>query len=259
MIIATLNLNGETFFSINRRPRLPQSLFNIDKIKKKLTHLICKGIRKLLDKDIYDVIAIQELVNITKIKDEIAREVSKKGYKLLLPEIGARAHFTVGFIVRKNMKATLFNDEDSKENDLPKNRCAILGLEDKEKQYYIVNWHVNNYKISVQKADGNVILLGDMNADTKDQCSENYGKNSEFLDRINKEGYTYVGEDKDYTWTSNGIEKKLDHIFLSNTLFSNISASSEIKTTKDDTVNYYYDEDNGFTDHSMLVMEIKDL
>ena len=60
--IATLNLNGETWWSINRRPRLPQKLFNIQYIKKELTKSCIIRLGEILKKEDYDVIAVQELV-----------------------------------------------------------------------------------------------------------------------------------------------------------------------------------------------------
>ena len=44
--IATLNLNGETYWSINKRPRLPQNMFNIQEIKEKLLKLQKDGLAK---------------------------------------------------------------------------------------------------------------------------------------------------------------------------------------------------------------------
>ena len=60
--IATINLNGETWSSINRRPRLPQKLYDIQHIKEELTKSTKEGIKKILECDIYDIIAVQELV-----------------------------------------------------------------------------------------------------------------------------------------------------------------------------------------------------
>ena len=60
--IATINLNGETWSSINRRPRLPQKLYDIQHIKEELTKSTKEGIKIILEKDIYDIIAVQELV-----------------------------------------------------------------------------------------------------------------------------------------------------------------------------------------------------
>lgn len=46
--IATLNLNGETWFAINHSPRLPEKLFSIQSIKKELTDLTIEGLKNLL-------------------------------------------------------------------------------------------------------------------------------------------------------------------------------------------------------------------
>ena len=64
-------MNGETWSSINRRPRLPQKLYDIQHIKEELTKSTKEGIKIILEKDIYDIIAVQELVFSEKERAEI--------------------------------------------------------------------------------------------------------------------------------------------------------------------------------------------
>lgn len=47
----------------------------------------------------------------------------------------------------------------------------------------------------------------------------------------------------------NGVEKQLDHIYLS----KKYSTNNSNKISVDDNVNFYYNPQEGFTDHSMLI------
>lgn len=257
--IATLNLNGETWRSINRRPRLPQKLFNIQSIKEELTNLTKTGLENLLKGGEYDVIAIQELIYSTKEREDIKTTIEKVTdennqtlYELLLPNnLGGHEHFTVGFIVKKRFCANLINENkiNNSENILVKNRIAVLELTINKKKYSIINMHVNNHKIDIPTATENKILLGDMNACTEYQATDKKAVNNDFLTKIVDAGWVEVevdGED-DYTWESNDVERKLDHIYIYRD-----SQKAEVKKE----VNFYYDEANGFTDHSMLVVTL---
>lgn len=108
--IATLNLNGETFWSINRRPRLPQDLFNIKEIKEALVDKIKDGLENILNNDTndtYDIIAIQELVYISDYYNDIKDVIEENGYQLIIPKELKNTHFTVGFIVKNDIKAVI--------------------------------------------------------------------------------------------------------------------------------------------------------
>ncbi len=253
--IATLNFNGETFWSINRRPRLPQKFFDIMKIKEKLIALIETELGGILEGKSYDIIAIQELINSSKEKDKIEKIIKKHGYILMTPEVDSNTHFTVGFIVKDNKfkKSIIKKCIGCPGNILSKNRVAILDIIIKDKEYSIINMHVNNHKICIPASDGNVILLGDLNACNNSQSSDGKGCNSEFLSEITK-SYDAMdinnGNQNNYTWKSNGRERKLDHIFVSKQF-----NGFEIKSVeKIDSVNFFYDKEKGFTDHSMIVM-----
>ena len=135
--IATLNLNGETWLSINRRPRLPQNLFSIQSIKNELTNMTKTGLENLLKGGEYDVIAIQELIYSEKERNAIKEAIEgvkdgdKQLYKLLLPNnLGGHTHFTVGFIVKEQLCADLKNENQEKnsKNFLGKNRISVLEL-----------------------------------------------------------------------------------------------------------------------------------
>lgn len=249
--IATLNLNGETWFSINRRPRLPQKLFSIQSIKNELTNLTKTGLENLLKGGEYDVIAIQELIysqnerNAIKTAIEGVTDASNKQvYKLLLPNnLAGNTHFTVGFIVKEQLCAELKNENQEK------NRISVLELIINEKKYSIINMHVNNHNIAIPCVTGNTILLGDMNACTENQTTDKKAVNDDFLTRIVEAGWGEIGGNDNYTWISNNVKRKLDHIYICNG-----SQKEERKIVEVNTkVNFYYDEENGFTDHSMLV------
>lgn len=249
MNLATLNLNGETFFSINRRPRLPESIFNIKSIKEKLSNLTQEGLNNVLakaDLDI-DILAVQEFVNSKKERDEIERVIENAEYKLMVPELNGNIHFVTGFIVRKKYidKCTVENGPLVKE--LANNRKAFLKFKDDNINFSIFNVHVNNHTITIP--DESTILLGDMNACKSNQISNQKGIHEDFIKAIEHK-YDAVGQEgKYYTWTSNGVEKQLDHIYLS----KKYSTNNSNKISVDDNVNFYYNPQEGFTDHSMLI------
>lgn len=256
--IATLNLNGETWFAINHRPRLPEKLFSIQSIKKELTDLTIEGLKNLLKDGKYDVIAIQELIYSKKERNAIIKKAiedvkdasNEKLYTLLLPDgLDEHTHFTVGFIVKKQLEAKLKKrkSEESSDNGLVKNRIVILELPINGKKYSIINMHVNNHNIVVQRDSENTILLGDMNACTDKQSTDEKALNNNFLESIVNAGWCEIGSNDNYTWKSNNVERKLDHIYICK------DAQKENREEVINEVNFYYDEKNGFTDHSMLV------
>lgn len=150
--IATLNLNGETFWSINRRPRLPQDLFNIEKIKKALVDKIIIGLNNILNNGTYDIIAIQELVYISDYYNDIKDVIEENGYQLIIPEnLGKNTHFTVGFIFKDD------EDEDEDEdivienipiennvllNEIPMNKIICYKYTKNGTSYEILNVHL---------------------------------------------------------------------------------------------------------------------
>lgn len=260
MKIATLNLNGGTYKSINCRPRLPEDLFDIMKIKESLINRAKAGLGKILENQDLDIIAIQELVYSQAEKNALKKIVEEKGYRLIIPKVDGRTHFTVGFIVKNdsNIDCVTLCDEES----LSSNRLAILDFKKNKIQYSIVNMHVKDHNIAIPNPEGNVILLGDMNAFTGEQSTGKIPANSEFLNKImlSNNKYIELGKDEDYTWISNNEKKKLDHIFISETLLKCIDEFKYTPiVTKDDSVNFYDDKGKkkGFTDHSMLILEFR--
>lgn len=255
MNIATLNLNGETFFSINRRPRLPESIFNIKSIKEKLSNLTKNGLNNVLAKADWDIdiLAVQEFVNSKKERDEIERDIEKAGYKLMVPELNGNIHFVTGFIVRKKYIDKCTVENGPLEKELANNRKAFLKFEDDNINFSIFNVHVNNHTINIP--DTSTILVGDMNACKSNQTSNQKGINEKFIEDI-EHNYDAVGQEgKHYTWTSNGIEKQLDHIYLSKKYGTNNSNKISVA----DNVNFYYEPLEGFTDHSMLIWNFGEL
>lgn len=252
-------MNGETWWSINRRPRLPQKLFNIQYIKEKLTESSVIRLDEILKEEEYDVIAIQELVYSVKERERIKKTIEnikdvhgKPLYELFLPlNLNGNVHFTVGYIAKKELNATLNNI--SSENNLSINRIAKLKFSIQDNEYSIINMHVNKYDIDIPSVDKNTILLGDMNACSEEQTTDNKAVNAEFLKKISNAGWLEVSEPGHiYTWKSNGVEKKLDHIYVCRGLTKN----KKIENKVDATVNFYYDK-KGFTDHSMLKIDLK--
>ena len=257
--IATLNLNGETWWSINRRPRLPQKLFNIQYIKKELTKSCIIRLGEILKKEDYDVIAVQELVYSKKEREKIKTAIEKikdvngkQLYELFLPKnLKGSVHFTVGYIAKKKLNATLNNI--SSENNLSNNRIAKLKFTIHDNEYSIINMHVNKHDIDIPSVNKNTILLGDMNACSEEQTTDNKAVNAGFLEKINNAGWLEVRETGQiYTWKSNGVEKKLDHIYV----YRDFASHKSIENKVDSTVNFYYDK-RGFTDHSMLTITLE--
>lgn len=145
-------------------------------------------------------------------------------------------------------------------NSLAMNREATLEFEINGVSYSMINLHVNDYDISFLKPEGNVILLGDMNACTEKQSKENIEANKEFLDKILEVKYVELGQDHDYTWKNTKHERKLDHIFVSEKIAESIEVTKySSAVTKDDSVNFYYEKGKkeGFTDHSMLILDLE--
>lgn len=90
-----------------------------------------------------------------------------------------------------------------------------------------------------------------MNACTENQATDNKAINVKFLKRIKNKGWIEVESNEPiYTWKSNGIEKKLDHIYI----YKDLDNQQSIVTSAEPAVNFYYNQ-SGFTDHTMLVIE----
>lgn len=260
MKVATLNLNGATIGTINRRPRLSEELFNIQKIKESLIERTKFGLEKILEKKDIDIIAIQELINSQAEKNVLKQIIEDKDYRLIIPEISGYTKFTVGFIVKKDsiIIENIAHDEELK--SFFKNRAAILDFKIDGESYSIINLHINNHNVSIPNLEGNVILLGDLNAFTHKQSVDKKEVNKEFLDKITSENYVELGKDTDYTWKNSDKQRKLDHIFISEKLAESIDVTKySSAVTKDDSVNFYYEngEKEGFTDHSMLILDLE--
>lgn len=278
--IATLNLNGETFWSINRRPRLPQDLFNIKEIKKALVRKIKKGLKNILNNDNYDIIAIQELVYISDYYNDIKDVIEENGYQLIIPEKLKNTHFTVGFIVKKGIKPKNTPIENNELlNEIPKNKIICCKFTKNEISYEILNVHLTKHTEDIKNAlldflssnnndNNNVIriLLGDFNAynnEQKDDKVQNCN-NAYFINDLMKNDFrkNYESTNKNYTFWATGW-KKLDHIFISG---KNIDVKEiDVEETVNNNVNFYpignetenaLNNNKGFTDHSMLIADI---
>lgn len=264
--IATLNLNGETFWSINKRPRLPRDLYDIKKIKNELCKKIIEGLDKILEEGKIDIIAIQELICIEKYKNQIETIVNKYNYKLKIPkDLRQKTHFTVGFIIKNDIKTADIVEYEGTEISV--NKKILLSCEINKVKFLILNVHLTNHSDKISRClkeflDNNdtvSILLGDMNAYTNSQV-ETKGKpcsKADFIESLvkkdcRKDEWLDKNIDMNYTfWASKW--KKLDHIFLNKNAAKKLN---EIEEKKDDLVNYYSVND-GFTDHSMLIIEFK--
>lgn len=181
---------------------------------------------------------------------EIKDATGKTIYELICPQFLKRnPHFTVGYIVRKNLQAEINTINDK--NTLSNNRISKLKFTICDKEFSIINMHVNKYTIDIPVGNENTILLGDMNACTENQATDNKAINVKFLKRIKNKGWIEVESNEPiYTWKSNGIEKKLDHIYI----YKDLDNQQSIVTSAEPAVNFYYNQ-SGFTDHTMLVIE----
>lgn len=281
--IATLNLNGETFRSINRRPRLPQDLFNIKEIKEALVKKIIKGLNNILNNGTYDIIAIQELVNIIDYYEAIQKVIKENGYHLIIPEdLVKNTHFTVGFIVKEDIKIENIPIENNvlKEiSNIPNNKKIFRKFTKNEISYEILNVHLTKhtddiknglcYFLSQNNDNNNVIriLLGDFNAYNNEQKEDKVQccNNAEFINGLMEKDFRENSEstNKNYTFWASGW-KKLDHIFISG---KNIDVKEiDVEETVNNNVNFYpiknetentKNNNEGFTDHSMLIADIK--
>lgn len=281
--IATLNLNGETFWSINRRPRLPQDLFNIKEIKEALVKKIIKGLNNILNNGTYDIIAIQELVNIIDYYEAIQKVIKENGYHLIIPEdLVKNTHFTVGFIVKEDIKIENIPIENNvlKEiSNIPNNKKIFRKFTKNEISYEILNVHLTKhtddiknglcYFLSQNNDNNNVIriLLGDFNAYNNEQKEDKVQccNNAEFINGLMEKDFRENSEstNKNYTFWASGW-KKLDHIFISG---KNIDVKEiDVEETVNNNVNFYpiknetentKNNNEGFTDHSMLIADIK--
>lgn len=283
--IATLNLNGETFWSINRRPRLPQDLFNIEEIKEALVDKIKKGLENILNNGTYDIIAIQELVYISDYYEAIKKVIEENGYQLIIPEnLGEHTHFTVGFIVKKGKGIDIDNipienipiENNVLLNEIPMNKIICCKYTKNETSYEILNVHLTKHTDDIKNAlldflssnnndNNNVIriLLGDFNAynnEQKDDKAQNCN-NAYFINGLMEKDFrkNYESTNKNYTFCASEW-KKLDHIFISG---KNIDVKEiDVEETVNNNVNFYpienaLNNNKGFTDHSMLIADIK--
>lgn len=281
--IATLNLNGETFWSINRRPRLPQDLFNIKEIKQALVDKIKDGLKNILNNDTYDIIAIQELVYISDYYEAIKKVIEENGYQLIIPEnLGENTHFTVGFIFKDDEDEDIVI-ENNELNEIPMNKIIRCKFTKNGISYEILNVHLTKhtediknglcYFLSQNNDNNNVIriLLGDFNAYNNKQKDEQKKdkvqncNNAHFINDLMKNDFrkNYESTNKNYTFWASGW-KKLDHIFISG---KNIDVKEiDVEETVNNNVNFYpienetentQNNNEGFTDHSMLIADIK--
>ena len=282
--IATLNLNGETFWSINRRPRLPQDLFNIKEIKQALVDKIKDGLKNILNNDTYDIIAIQELVYISDYYEAIKKVIEENGYQLIIPEnLGENTHFTVGFIFKDDEDEDIVI-ENNELNEIPMNKIIRCKFTKNGISYVILNVHLTKhtediknglcYFLSQNNDNNNVIriLLGDFNAYNNKQKDEQKKdkvqncNNAHFINDLMKNDFrkNYESTNKNYTFWASGW-KKLDHIFISG---KNIDVKEiDVEETVNNNVNFYpienetenaQNNNEGFTDHSMLTAIIRD-
>ena len=266
LTIATLNLNGETL----RRSslRVPKFLLDFEKIKNQMTENICKGLREIIAGNTIDILAIQELVYTKKYYNILLSCISDE-YKIIVPtNITPHVHFINAFIVKKELSIKEISSVEI--DDFPLNRQ--LGIEytycenECKKTIKIVNLHikldvshfkiVENY-ISKQPQPAHIIL-GDMNAYTSkqiDQKAKSSSSNDKFFQKFTDNDYiTAANNDMNYTFIINNRWRKLDHIYISNKI---TSTPKSIGESVNKNVNFYLNEREGFTDHSMLIQTIE--
>lgn len=182
--IATLNFNGEIFWSINIRPRLPEDLFNIKRIKNIMLGKIKNGLKYLLSENDFDIIAVQEMLYSPKeTRDEIKAYIETMGYDFIYPnKLSPCTHFSVGFIVKKRNKISnliIKTDYDISNDDISKNKKMLITFKVGKNNYKVLNVHLTKHsdktnqslvKFLEGKNDTSIrILLGDFNAYNKNQ------------------------------------------------------------------------------------------
>lgn len=277
--IGTLNLNGE-MWQIFNDSRIPLSWK--ETIQGKLT----EGLSKLLEDGHYDIIAVQELVyNQVDFYERLKTIIEDKGYKLIKPEnlgvSGENTHFTVAFIIKNKKGYEVADDEPH--NDITAliskyecNRIMVRNFKINDVKFTIVNVHLTGRELKIKRnlnkkmydilkemqemeitKEKKVILLGDFNACTKDQDEHGKAASEKYINILSKKNdkYTECGENTQYTYYMSTRGRKLDHIFVSNSIIDLGFCQEKPPLDKDDSVNFYNkNEENGFTDHSMLTL-----
>lgn len=259
--IGTLNLNGEMWNLNGKWPRISKKIIDPEYIKEQMTDAVITQLGKILNKKEYDIIAIQELVYIQEHFSKIKKMIDNENYVLITPNsLGGNIHFTTAFIVKKNIEKKVKARVDYNWN----NRFMAIDVETKDGIIAVCNFHISKDNISKRVEDvinklkekevSKFIILGDFNAYTKEQDTKIISAVSEnnIIYKVRNE-YKLIecGKDTDYTYVLTKYERKLDHIFK----------SEEIKElngyeTINRKVNFMIDEKDGFTDHSMLNIEI---
>lgn len=277
MKIGTLNLNGETWNLNNKKPRLPECLFDINYIKTRLTEKLSIGLLNLLQKEEYDIIAIQELVFIQDIFNDIKKVVedeTKNYYTLVVPnfneakkscKIKRTPHFTVGYIIKTEL---IHCCEFESLDEFILNRHFICTYKSKKgiPAFKMINLHIpcgnkeqyeNLYNLLSKVEAEDIIILGDLN--TYQTCQIEGEKPSSVQEHLfeelkNKNFSCSEDGYKNYTYLISNKWRKLDHIYYS----KSIDKKYTIIENKVDDVNYYSEigKKQGFTDHSMLEVEI---
>lgn len=263
--IGTINLNGE-MWNLNRKlPRVSRKIIDQQKIKEQMTEVTKTQLGKILKSKKYDILAIQELVYFNPYFSEIKSKIESEQYELMFPEnLGSHTHFTTAFIVKNELKMCLKKIDNFSEN----NRLIAKKIVTETGEITLCNVHMNTcgkddgavreddvYKLLKESKLSKFIILGDFNAYTERQDTSKKSVISEdnIIYKLCRE-YKLVecGKDRDYTYKTSTFERKLDHIFISN----DIKEAKEYEKINND-VNFMINEDEGFTDHSMLNIEIE--
>lgn len=264
--IGTINLNGETWNLNQKLPRISKKIIDPQKVKEQMTDVVKIQLGKILESERYDILAIQELVYFKPFFSEIKSAIERKGYKLITPEsLGEYTHFTTAFIVKNKIEESIIKSNFFSET----NRFMTRNIKTQDNQIItLFNIHINTWNEEIESVREDVvynilneskvskfIILGDFNAYTKEQDTSKkpVASKSDIIYKL-RDKYNLIecGKDTDYTYVSSNFKRKLDHIFISN----GIKELKEYETINNN-VNFTINPDDGFTDHSMLSIEIE--
>ena len=259
MKIATLNFNGEVWSQINR---LRISVEMKKSVKKNISKKLLKGLCDLLENKDIDIIACQEIIAVNEEFEKIKNKVDEKGYYIYPKAKNSNTlHFMSVFIIKKELQV----------EEVPKlqfsKECRYSDI--KIKGIILINMHIpleenRNEVLGILKKlkhEEKIILLGDFNSYSDNQVDDirNSSNTADFIKNIEyinekEQSYFECGLDNDYTYFISNSWRKLDHILISKELAEEYDLKKICE--KVTWVNYSENEEIGFTDHSMLVINL---
>lgn len=268
MLIGTINLHGGMLFEINFL-RLPKPLK--EKYKSDYLVYVMNGLISMLNNERYkkyDIVACQEMPYKDIYYLQIEEKLKAVGYKIVPDrDYFKPAECISAFIVKSDLKCTPISFEMG---DSFKNKFSKILVRDTE----IINVHSPSNReaclniINTVDSNKKIVLLGDFNA-AKDEQTIAAEKGNEaireehkiFLEKVEGkckgiQKFYEIGDDKQYTFFTQKISNKLDHVFFSKGLYETLDEPYMVKVNVHKNVNFYEDEKSGFTDHSMLEFEI---